>query len=205
MGLFRSSLLFLLAAVVITVDAHSCSSKTKKAHIDVISLAKVVEKFNVKEGRYPTTAEGLQILLEAKRESKGESQQGFIRYLPKDPWGNAYQYRFPGIHNPDSFDLWTHGSDGLPGGDGVQADCGNWHEECYPKPEKPFTIVWGVLALLLSPLVWLPAYLVLTAYRKYQGKSISEAAKGWHLWLMLASFPVFCFLVYWTFGINTIC
>ena len=47
---------------------------------------------------------------------------------PMDPWGNPYFYESPGEHNEHSVDIWSHGADGEPGGDGVDADFGNWHE-----------------------------------------------------------------------------
>jgi general secretion pathway protein G len=43
--------------------------------------------------------------------------------VPLDPWGNPYQYVSPGVHNPDSFDVWSLGPDGV---NGTQDDIGNW-------------------------------------------------------------------------------
>ncbi|WP_374577014.1 type II secretion system protein GspG [Phenylobacterium sp. J367] len=47
-----------------------------------------------------------------------------MRRLPKDPWGNAYQYSYPGEHG--RFDVWSAGADGQKGGEGDDADIGNW-------------------------------------------------------------------------------
>ena len=49
--------------------------------------------------------------------------------VPKDPWSGRYQYESPGTHNTYSFDLWTLGADGAPGGDGTNSDIGNWSDE----------------------------------------------------------------------------
>ena len=46
--------------------------------------------------------------------------------VPQDPWGNPYLYVFPGAHGK-AYDLYTLGADGQPGGDGVNADIGNWN------------------------------------------------------------------------------
>jgi general secretion pathway protein G len=46
--------------------------------------------------------------------------------VSKDPWGNDYQYTSPGTHTKD-YDLYTLGADGQPGGEGVDADIGNWN------------------------------------------------------------------------------
>ena len=43
-----------------------------------------------------------------------------------DPWGEKFQYEAPGSHNPHSYDLWTQGADAAPGGEGGNADIGNW-------------------------------------------------------------------------------
>jgi hypothetical protein len=55
--------------------------------------------------------------------------------VPKDRWGNEYLYLNPGAHNPDSYDLWTRGQDGQDGGEGPNADVGNWA----PEPETQQT------------------------------------------------------------------
>jgi general secretion pathway protein G len=47
--------------------------------------------------------------------------------LRNDPWGNSYQYRFPGSHRTSSYDLWSRGADSADGGEGNAADIGNWH------------------------------------------------------------------------------
>ena len=49
---------------------------------------------------------------------------GYIRRLPEDPWGKPYQYRSPGEHG--RVDIYSLGADGLEGGEGIDADLGNW-------------------------------------------------------------------------------
>ncbi|MBN2476754.1 MAG: type II secretion system major pseudopilin GspG [Pirellulales bacterium] len=78
-------------------------------------------------GVYPTTDEGLAALT-SKPATAGtqEKWQGpYASELPRDPWGHDYRYRRPGKHQPDSFDLWSVGPDGL---DGTADDVGNWPE-----------------------------------------------------------------------------
>jgi general secretion pathway protein G len=50
--------------------------------------------------------------------------QGYLDKLPKDPWGNAYQYLSPGVKG--EIDVFSLGADGKPGGEGVDADIGSW-------------------------------------------------------------------------------
>ena len=49
---------------------------------------------------------------------------GYIKFLPDDPWGNPYEYAFPGDNG--IIDIWTYGADGEEGGEGLNADIGNW-------------------------------------------------------------------------------
>ncbi len=75
-------------------------------------------------GRYPTTEEGLIALIRAP-ESAGSKWKGpYIKgsEVPSDPWGKPYQYLCPGVHNKDSYDLWSFGPDGVASDD----DIGNW-------------------------------------------------------------------------------
>jgi general secretion pathway protein G len=76
-------------------------------------------------GDYPTTAEGLQALITAPA-SKTERWRGpYLQdsKLPTDPWGEPYQYRYPGVKNKDRYDLWSKGPDKT---DGTEDDIGNW-------------------------------------------------------------------------------
>lgn len=75
---------------------------------------------------YPTTAQNLQALVTNPGGKKNWSQ--LIPNIDKDPWGNAFQYQFPGTKNPSSFDLWSFGADGVAGGEGFNRDIGNWAE-----------------------------------------------------------------------------
>lgn len=78
-------------------------------------------QFRVHVGRYPNTEEGLEALRSAPEEV--ENWQGpYVDEIPRDPWGNPYQYRSPGEHNPDTYDIWSFGPDGEDSEDNI----GNW-------------------------------------------------------------------------------
>ena len=49
---------------------------------------------------------------------------GYLDRLPRDPWGNPYQYLQPGLHA--EVDLFSFGADGQPGGTDLDADIGSW-------------------------------------------------------------------------------
>src|SRR5690349_8373466 len=96
-----------------------------KAHISELESA--IERFYVHMDRYPTSDEGLKVLVDPPANDEGKKWRGpYIKQLRNDPWGNEYQYHFPGTHHPTSFDLWSRGADGADGGEGEGSDIGNW-------------------------------------------------------------------------------
>lgn len=119
-------ILGLLASIAAPrVAKHLRKAKSDTASIQVDALANAVDSFNLDNGRFPTTAEGLKALMEAP--------QGLSTwdgpYLRKresliDPWGKEYLYRQPG-ENGD-FDIYTLGSDQRQGGEDDARDIGNW-------------------------------------------------------------------------------
>ena len=92
-----------------------------KAQID--AFEKALDTFRLDVGRYPTTEEGLASLI-TKPDTAAKWNGPYLRrQLPKDPWGNAYQYHSPGAKS--DFDLLSFGRDGQPGGSGDDADISN--------------------------------------------------------------------------------
>ena len=95
-----------------------------KAHI--AELESALERFNIHMDRFPTTEEGLKVLVEAPSGDTTKWRGPYIKMLRPDPWGNPYEYRYPGVRHPSSFDLWSRGMGGADGGEGDAADIGNW-------------------------------------------------------------------------------
>jgi general secretion pathway protein G len=88
-------------------------------------------------GRYPTTEEGLNALIIRPENIPAADWHGPYfdpPQLPKDPWDHDYVYRCPGVHNPDGFDLFSCGPDGVSksGGDDVD-DINNWNPDSYTR------------------------------------------------------------------------
>jgi general secretion pathway protein G len=76
-------------------------------------------------GRYPTTEQGLAALVQQPvLDPVPSGWMQTLDTLPKDPWGHPYQYANPGQHG--EIDVWSLGADGQPGGQGNDADIGNW-------------------------------------------------------------------------------
>ena len=92
-----------------------------------------LEFYRMDNRRYPTQEQGLEALLTQPASGpdlRNYRPEGYLKDAAAlvDPWGEIYQYRVPGENNPYSFDLWTLGADASPGGEGVNADFGNWSE-----------------------------------------------------------------------------
>lgn len=93
-------------------------SKIKEAEIFVRSMRGPLDQYLIQFGSYPSTAEGLDALLNPPDGGKPLVEQSAIK---ADPWGNPYQYQFPGQRVV--YDLWSFGPDGIPdSGDEI----GNW-------------------------------------------------------------------------------
>jgi general secretion pathway protein G len=100
-------------------------ANTKTAKLQIEDFSTALDAFRLDMGRYPTTAEGLQALV--VQPSGATRWNGpYLRknIIPKDPWGNDYQYRAPGQHG--YFDLYSLGADNVEGGDGENQDVVSW-------------------------------------------------------------------------------
>ncbi len=120
----------LATIIVINVLPTQNRAMLEKARADVGQLENAVEMHRLTLNRYPSTDEGLEALVTAPddpRDAQRFPEGGFINRLPEDPWGNPYQYLYPGEYG--RFDVWSWGADGRAGGEGEDADIGNWDTE----------------------------------------------------------------------------
>ena len=99
---------------------HDAKVSTAKANVSELESA--LERFYIHMDRYPTTEEGLKVLVEAPAASENKWRGPYVKMLRNDPWGNAFQYRSPGVHHTSSFDIWCRDADG---GDKA-TEIGNW-------------------------------------------------------------------------------
>jgi len=112
----------LAAMVVPKLTGRSDEARRSVAKTDIESgLAMAIDLFEVDTGSYPSE---LNALLSAPGGVSGWKGP-YLKKVPKDPWGNEYMYRYPGMHNPDGYDLFSKGKDGAEGGDD---DVKNWEE-----------------------------------------------------------------------------
>lgn len=94
---------------------------------DIRVIENAIDMFRLERFRYPTTDEGLNALITPPSDpTVPVPPGGYIKRLPKDPWGRPFVYVQPGTHG--EFDVYSLGRDGAPGGEGVDADIGNWDD-----------------------------------------------------------------------------
>lgn len=118
----------LLAALIVpNVMSRVDDAKVTAARSDISNLANALKMYRLDNGRFPSTEQGLQALVKKPETAplpKNWKTGGYLDALPRDPWGNAYNYLQPGVHG--EIDVFTLGADGAPGGEGLDADIGNW-------------------------------------------------------------------------------
>lgn len=124
-------ILGILAAIVVPrVMGRPDEARVVKAEQDIRAIESALELYRLDNYVYPSSDQGLEALVRApagEPRPKHWRQGGYLQHLPKDPWGRPYRYLNPGTHG--KIDVSTYGRDGRPGGEGMDADIGNWQED----------------------------------------------------------------------------
>lgn len=97
--------------------------KQSAAKTQIELLGQALDQFRLDTGRYPTTAEGLNVL-QTDPGLPGWDGPYLKKGVPNDPWGRPYHYESPGTHG--DYDLISYGADGSPGGEGEAKDLNSW-------------------------------------------------------------------------------
>ncbi len=120
-------ILGILAAIVVPrVMERPAEARIVRVKQDLQGVATALSMYKLDNHRYPSSEQGLQALV-AKPSGSPEAPNWkgpYLDRLPKDPWDHPYQYQQPGQHG--DVDIYSYGADGRPGGDGDDADIGNW-------------------------------------------------------------------------------
>lgn len=113
----------LLAALVLpSFMGQLDEAKVTSAKTQIKLFETALMQYKIKIGKYPTTGEGLNALL---NNSSGKSFLQNVTAIPPDPWGNAYQYVCPGTRGHD-YEIISYGEDGTSGGADLAADIVSW-------------------------------------------------------------------------------
>jgi general secretion pathway protein G len=122
-------ILGILAAVVVPrIMDRPDAARVTKAKQDIRTLEGSLNLYKLDNFQYPSTDQGLEALVSqpsGSPEPRNWKQGGYVDRLPKDPWGNDYQYLNPGVNG--AIDIYTLGADNQQGGEAANADVGNWN------------------------------------------------------------------------------
>ncbi len=117
----------LISVVAPTVLNQADDARVQKVQADFKAIGTALKLYRLDNYVYPSSEQGLEALVEASTldpEPRNFKQGGYLPEVPIDPWGRPYLYLSPGENG--EFDLYSLGADGLSGGDGQNADIGNW-------------------------------------------------------------------------------
>ncbi len=120
----------LISMVAPKVLNQADDARIARVHADFKAIETALKIYRLDNYVYPTTEQGLQALVEPSTldpEPRNFKQGGYLSELPFVPWGRPYLYLSPGEHG--EVDLYSLGADGLSGGEGQNADIGNWRVE----------------------------------------------------------------------------
>ncbi|MBX9818119.1 MAG: type II secretion system major pseudopilin GspG [Burkholderiaceae bacterium] len=115
----------LAALIVPNVLDRADDARVSAAKTDIANLHQSLKLYKLDNQRYPSQEQGLQALV--LKPSNGvvpANWRPYVDKLPNDPWGRAYLYMNPGLHG--EVDVLSFGADGQSGGEGKNADIGNW-------------------------------------------------------------------------------
>lgn len=121
-------ILGILAALVVPkLLGRADDARIVAAKQDIASIVQALKLYKLDNQHYPSTEQGLQALLTKPTSgpsANGWKTGGYLDKVPKDPWGNPYQYLFPGVKG--EVDVFSYGADGQPNGVDNDADIGSW-------------------------------------------------------------------------------
>ncbi|MFN0057967.1 MAG: type II secretion system major pseudopilin GspG [Planctomycetota bacterium] len=121
--------LAVLAALVVPRFGNvTFDAKVSTARACIQSYVNALERYKLTVDSYPTTEQGLEALVKRPTDVQGWSGP-YLKEVTKDPWGGEYQYRAPGVQDPEAYDLWSRGGDKADGGTEKGADITSWTEK----------------------------------------------------------------------------
>jgi general secretion pathway protein G len=130
--LIEIMIVILIMGIMASLIVPKIMSRPDEARIvaskqDIGSILQALKLYKLDNQRLPSTEQGLQALVIKPTSLPIPSNwkaEGYLDKLPKDPWGNPYQYLSPGLHGV--IDVFSFGADGSIGGEGNDADIGSW-------------------------------------------------------------------------------
>jgi general secretion pathway protein G len=115
------TILAILAGLIIPRYVGRVEEARKvKAVTQIREIMKALELYRLDNGKYPSTEQGLQALVEQPTsEPQPLKWRQYMDKIPKDAWGNDYIYMCPGTHG--AFEIISLGPDGKEGEDDIMS------------------------------------------------------------------------------------
>jgi general secretion pathway protein G len=119
----------LVAIVAPNVMGRLDQAQVTKAKADIRAIENALKFYRLDNFAYPTTEQGLEALVSRPADPNITNWKagGYLDRMPQDPWQQPYQYLNPGQNG--EIDIYSYGADRRPGGEGLNADIGNWNLE----------------------------------------------------------------------------
>jgi general secretion pathway protein G len=117
----------LISVVAPTVLNRADDARIQKVYADFKAIETALKIYRLDNYVYPSTEQSLDALVEASTldpEPRNFKSGGYLSEMPRDPWGRPYLYLSPGENG--EIDIYSLGADGVSGGEGQNADIGNW-------------------------------------------------------------------------------
>lgn len=189
-----------ISLLLLSCSAAAETTQMMIAKTDVDNIVLAIERYEAETGCYPTSEQGLGALLDAVASNIEDPhlKEPIIYRLPHDPWGNNYQYITPGKYNKH-YDVWSFGADGKPGGEGINADCGNWRASpCYDlRPKQQHTYAEFAVLASIGFLLGAPLYLYKSVSNWRKTRTLRQSLTGFHLgvWIYFTLVPMLILLI----------
>lgn len=121
-------ILGILSAIIVPkIMSRPDDARRVKAKQDVLAIQNALDLYKLDNGFYPSTDQGLKALVSKPNSPPVPKHwRAYLKNLPIDPWDNPYLYLKPGQHG--EIDVFTYGANGQSGGEGVNAEIGNWDD-----------------------------------------------------------------------------
>ncbi|MEX0740240.1 MAG: type II secretion system major pseudopilin GspG [Pseudohongiella sp.] len=119
----------LISIIAPNVLGRADEARVQKVFADFSAIETALRMYRLDNYAYPSSEQGLSALVEQPTLAPVPANwksDGYLESLPVDPWGSPYLYLNPGQNGP--YDIFTYGADGTRGGDGQNADYGNWQD-----------------------------------------------------------------------------
>lgn len=129
-SLIEIMVVIVIIGILASLIAPKILGRTDEARVtaaksDIGTIMQSLKIYRLDNQRYPSNEQGLKALVtKPEVEPVPKNWKQYLEKLPKDPWGNDYQYLSPGIHG--EIDVFSYGGDNAPGGADQDADIGSW-------------------------------------------------------------------------------